>query len=89
MRFLVALALFSVAVALPDGHGWGKQQQQQPTNVQYGPWVSQDTYQRDSKGIMSQVSAYIPQIATLRNLGDFWTWNKEAVFKVSIFAFHF
>merc|ERR1739848_491606 len=81
MRFIIALALFTVVIARPDGHGWGQQQQhQQPTNVEYGPWVAQDNYQRDSKGIISHVATYIPQISTLRNLGSFWTWDKQAVY---------
>merc|ERR1712045_603229 len=71
MRFIIALALFTVVIARPDGHGWGQQQQhQQPTNVEYGPWVAQDNYQRDSKGIISHVATFISQIYSSGIVGE-------------------
>ena len=85
MKFLFPL-LFTVAAALPDGGHWNKTPQPAPTNVQYGPWVTQQHnahagQHRDQKGIAS----IFPDFAALRNFGDFWTFDRETIFNVSLF----
>ena len=82
MKFLLATALLLTAVAgMPDGAGWNKNApaphaHPQPSNVQYGPWVSQPTQYRQQKGFAS----LLPGLGGLRNLADFWSWDKQAVF---------
>lgn len=83
MKFLFPL-LFTVAAALADGGHWNKAPQPAPTNVQYGPWVTQPHHaghHRDQKGIAS----IFPDFTALRNFGDFWTFDRESIFKVSFF----
>jgi len=88
MLYLLPL-LFSVALSAPDHPhhaGWAQNQQQDVVqNVQYGPWVPQHQdpqwdQHRDSKGIVGTITSMIPNTDTLRNFGDWWTWDRQAVF---------
>ena len=90
MKLFLATALLMTAVAgMPDGAGWDNKApaphahaHPQPSNVQYGPWVSQPTQYRQEKTFASIMPT---GLGGLRNLANFWTWDKQTVFDVSLF----